>query len=386
MTTTSENNWEAARSSTRVDPAHPPVAEETTTPPKDLLNAIAGLDAQAVEQQMKGQALELATMLREKQQLLERREAELNARTALLERDLRIARLKQTDLKASTDPLSSPVGGEPSTCRPMRHATDDRPLPASLSPTDSNRPEPLGWRDDSANLDFRASAPAHREIDSDGFDSAIEDEEGEWQCFDAHTSELTADTIAIGEADRIALDHQYDQLETQRQELRKRELKLQRQQINTEQMHDEVTELHREALEMRLATEQVWLDIAEEFPTEDHVQRLEAIREKLADHYRMANDTLASRKDELHQRRAELCEQEQRLRQQRRDVQLWADRRYDEIESRVAKISVRERELDQQESEFHRQAMQWQKQRQEYRQQIESLSWKLHEATQSQNV
>ena len=65
----------------------------------------------------------------------------------------------------------------------------------------------------------------------------------------------------------------------------------------------------------------------------------------------------------LQELRNELNLQDQRLRQQRRDIQMWADRRYDEIESRVAKIIVRERELDQLESEFQRQSLQWQQQR-----------------------
>ena len=180
------------------------------------------------------------------------------------------------------------------------------------------------------------------------------------------------------------INRQYEHLEQQRQEIRQRELKLGRHQTQTEQMHEEVTDLHREAIEMRLATEQVWMDLMEEFPSEERARVMDEVRGRLAEHYRMANDTLARRKDELHELRSELNQQEQRLRQQRRDVQIWADRRYDEVEARVAKLILRERELDQLEGEFQRQSLQWQQQRAAYRQEIEQLSWKLHAQAQNE--
>jgi hypothetical protein len=69
----------------------------------------------------------------------------------------------------------------------------------------------------------------------------------------------------------------------------------------------------------------------------------------------------------------ELNTQEQQLRQQRREIQMWADRRYDEIEARLAKLILRERELDQLEGEYQRQTLVWQQQREAYREEIERL-------------
>jgi uncharacterized protein YukE len=47
----------------------------------------------------------------------------------------------------------------------------------------------------------------------------------------------------------------------------------------------------------------------------------------------------------------------------------------------MANIILRERELDQLEGEFQRQSLQWQQQREAYRQEIERLSWQLHQRT-----
>jgi hypothetical protein len=60
---------------------------------------------------------------------------------------------------------------------------------------------------------------------------------------------------------------------------------------------------------------------------------------------------------------------------------MWADRRYDEVEARLARLILRERELDQLESDLQRQTLQWQQQRETYRREIESMSWKLHGQT-----
>jgi hypothetical protein len=298
----------------------------------DLLEAIAGRDSRAAGQQLRTQTMELAAILREKQRQLEQRESELNARSALLESDLRAARLKHfreeptaitaaaryaaaTSTTAVKNPTDQPVASQPSAARPADE------LPPCEHVVDPSATAPI-------------ATPSHEE---------------------------------------------HDRLEQHRKILREREEKLERRQQHVTQLHEEVTLLHREALELRLASEQVWAELMEKFPSEQLSESMAQIRSRLADHYRLVNDTLAQRKDELHALRDELNLQEQRLRQQRRDVQMWADRRYDEIESRLAKIVIRERELDLLEGDFQRQSLQWQQQRQAYREEIEQLSWQLHE-------
>jgi hypothetical protein len=349
--------WETT---SRVDTAHSTVPANdlrsspndprADAPPLGLLKAIAGHDPHSAAQQLRGQALELATLLRDKQRLLEQRESELNARAALLESDLRAARLRRfqedrprahaaDDTAALSSPVSRPVTGSTGPGTGREDMTSTNFFPATESAEEGPR------REDSCNHVAREP-----------------------------TTPARATLLAARE-----LNEQLEHLEQQRQQLRQREEKLERRQRHVEQMHDEVTQLHREALELRLASEQVWADLKQEFPPEELSETLSAIRGKLADHFRLASDMLARRKDELHELRGDLNAQEQRLRQQRRDLQMWADRRYDEVESRLAKIILRERELDQLEGEFQRQTIQWQQQREAYRQEIEQLSWQLHE-------
>jgi hypothetical protein len=312
-----------AESTTRVDAPHSSSGSYDThvAPlPLDLLQAIAGHDTQTVGSQLREQALELAGILRDKQRMLEQRESELNARSALLENELRAARLKQ--LRPDRSPMEST-------------AAVGRGDAVDSSDAAARRPEPeREWSEDRG---MHADAGGNEQDQSE----------------------------------------QFELLEQQRRLLRQREDRLERRQRRVEAMHDEVTVLHREAMELRLASEQVWLDLKEEFPGEVLTQSMAETRARIADHYRMAHDALAQRKDELREWRDELNLQEQRLRQQRREIQMWADRRYDEIESRLAKLTVRERELDELESQLQRQSFQWQQQREAYRQQIEQLSRQL---------
>ena len=89
--------WLLTESQTRVDS---PMRRrcrhcQSTVLPTELLEAIAGQDSEQATLQLRRQALELAGLLREKQRSLDHRESELNARTALLENEIRSSRLKQ---------------------------------------------------------------------------------------------------------------------------------------------------------------------------------------------------------------------------------------------------------------------------------------------------
>ena len=74
---------------TRVDTAHAPdLFSEPNAPSLELLQAIAGQDSEQSALQLRRQALELTTLLRNRHRALDQRESELNARTALLENEL----------------------------------------------------------------------------------------------------------------------------------------------------------------------------------------------------------------------------------------------------------------------------------------------------------
>ncbi len=340
---------------TRVDFAHAAAGLEENpldVPPAELLEAIAGHDAQDAPQQLRGQALELAAMLREKQRLLEQRESELNARTALLENELRTVRLKQyREDRADALPRESESSSATSAGGRLEGIPESGPGP-EIGPR--QLATGTGWESAEALRQWRVSIGREAMSSSQSDPSLIETElsdlarQAELDHWQGH-SPVRAESVERATLDSASTDpagpftdaerqQQYEHLESQRQLLRQREEKLGRRQDQVEQMYEEVARLHREALELRLATEELWEDLSGEFPSDRLAEGLAQTRAKIADHYRLAHDTLAQRQDDLHRRRAELDLQEQRLRQQRREIQMWADRRYDEIEAKRARL------------------------------------------------
>ncbi len=66
-----------------------------------------------------------------------------------------------------------------------------------------------------------------------------------------------------------------------------------------EKFREELVELHRSTLEIRLATEEIWADLAERVPSERLNQSLVTIREQIAEHYRFAEADLRRERQEL---------------------------------------------------------------------------------------
>jgi septal ring factor EnvC (AmiA/AmiB activator) len=128
--------------------------------------------------------------------------------------------------------------------------------------------------------------------------------------------------------------------------------------------------MHRETLEIRLATEELWVQLAGAAPPAAMTYSLGRIRTKLADHYRLANAELQAQKNELEKIRCQLVEQHQQLVEQKSQFEQWATGRHDEIEQQAARLVAREEHLHSQQAELQDQAHCWQVERLDYQQQI----------------
>ncbi|MCP4189243.1 MAG: hypothetical protein GY768_01300 [Planctomycetaceae bacterium] len=389
----------SSQSTTRVDAAHLPIAEEvphSVEPSMDLLSAIAGQNPQQAAEQSREQATELAMLLQEKQRFLDQRESELNARSALLENDLRNSRLRpahhvnEQDEEASTNTseiepspmeygidLAQALTEEESLGKPSPLTRGATNQPAEPAKTDESQSNPTRWRfDDRDDNNQRTQPILSMEEDSEEIEIAAT-VPLQSSNHSTESSVATPPPTPTGETVED-LPEQQRELNEQRDALIRRKVQLDSRSAHVEQLYEQVTHLHREALELQLSTESLWTELNADHPgAEDLSKQLSETRARLADHYRLTNETLAERKDELHSLREELNSQETRLRQQRRELQMWADRRYDEIETRTAHLIRREREIDRMEADFARQSIQWQQQREDYRQEIERLSWEL---------
>jgi hypothetical protein len=107
---------------------------------------------------------------------------------------------------------------------------------------------------------------------------------------------------------------------------RKREVAQQR--LALERMQDEMEAVYRDAVMMRLATEQLWYELRQDTPAEDLNRELSELREELDLQFRQREQRLANRFAELAEREAAVRGQQRHLQQEVQRLQEWADFHY----------------------------------------------------------
>jgi hypothetical protein len=149
------------------------------------------------------------------------------------------------------------------------------------------------------------------------------------------------------------------ELEARRQAVERRCEQLDLRQVALDRKLEEVRRLHCETLEARLATEELWGQLADLAPAATLTRSLGRIRAQLSDQYRLAHADLAERKQELEALAARLVEHLQRIVKQKQDVQEWVDCRQAELERQAEELVGREQELVRQETELDRMKHRW---------------------------
>ena len=172
--------------------------------------------------------------------------------------------------------------------------------------------------------------------------------------------------VAEGEAVRTAVEEQTRVLQRREAELDKREQAL-------EQVAEQLRGTQREALELRLATEETWLQLQGVLAPAALARSVAQIRGRLNEQFQLASDELKRRRSDLETARLEITDQFNELQQQRHELDWWAQSRDKDIENRAAHLVAREQELDAQERAYQQEAQRWNRQRTEYQQEIQRL-------------
>ncbi len=135
--------------------------------------------------------------------------------------------------------------------------------------------------------------------------------------------------------------------------------------------------MHRETLELRLATEELWNQLATLQPSAKLTQSLGQCRQRILDQYRLEASELDRRKQALDELREQIARQVEELNERHEQLSVWfADRRH-ELETQAAALVAREQEQNVLVTE-HRQAQQlWQRQRMELEQEARRLRHEL---------
>jgi chromosome segregation ATPase len=160
--------------------------------------------------------------------------------------------------------------------------------------------------------------------------------------------------------------HRTEQLDQREAEIDARENAL----VN---LQSELRATQREVLEMRLATEETWAQLASALAPASLTRSISQVRTKLADHYRTTLDEIAERSAQLEEVRRDLSQQLAALETQRQELSEWAERRHAEIETQASRLVAREQELDRQQQHYEQMESQWHIERTDYQGEIRRL-------------
>ena len=352
---------EASIALDEIPPEPPPSAEE--------LAAAAGVDADLAPDRLRAQARQLAGHLRAKQRDLDRREAEMNALVAKIENEQRASRLWLRE-------------------KEYEYSEREAALQKTLAELDE-RAAGMSVVEISVDRDLEEARRTARRLEEQ--ERKFAERERRFRQSEAmleeHTAQLASDRRQLdAEREKYARELHEErkvlarresqseaELEARRKVLEQRCEALDGREESVEQLQSDVTKMHREALELRLVTEQLWAQLAGTAAPAELTQSMGRIRARIADHYRLAEENLTKQREELRQLAAKLDRRQHDLRQQRADLQSWLDNREEEIEEQAERLVTREQELDRQERHFRQVEQKLSAERREQQQELRRL-------------
>ncbi len=269
------------------------------------------------------------------------REAELHARLAQLENELRAARLRarqpsaeQERTRLPTPEVRKGIEAEPE--------ADFRTVQAEEDPLPGRRVVDESW----AVADIE---------DFDHIDSlAVEAVNG-------HASEPQLEpTIQIeASGPRVQRREAEGELDRNRQLLQHRKQELDRRRATVEKMYDETQAMLREALEMRIVTEQLWADLSKTTAPATLTKSVSQLHRRLTEQYEKHHQSLSLRQAQLNELKDQLSKKQQILRCRSKQLKRWTEERYQEIESQTLRLLARKNELAAKEEEMKAEFNRW---------------------------
>jgi hypothetical protein len=153
---------------------------------------------------------------------------------------------------------------------------------------------------------------------------------------------------------------------------------IERQKAGLDQVRDEALRLHRQSLEMRLISEQLWNQIGGQTSSAEVTRQVAELRRKLSEQYRLEEQQLEFRRDDLLKLSERITVEHAELSQLRSGLREWVSARQAEIEQQAAALVQRELTLDEQQQTSQRSQHEWAAQRRGYEQQIRELTARLN--------
>lgn len=150
-----------------------------------------------------------------------------------------------------------------------------------------------------------------------------------------------------------------------RQQLERRAVSLDEKQAVVQEMYEQLQAVHGEALEMRLAGEQVWARLRSSADPEIFAELVTDVRAKIAGQQRLADQRLAETKDQLRQIAVRLAAREEEIGKKQVELRRWQERRQHELEEQAARLVAREQEIERLRRQHTAERERWEDERQQ---------------------
>lgn len=167
------------------------------------------------------------------------------------------------------------------------------------------------------------------------------------------------------------------ELEDRRRAVQRRAEHIDQSRAALKQVREELLVRQRETLEIRLATEELWAELAGAAPPASLTRSLAETRARLAAHYRLAAEELQRERDDLEAIRAELAEQHDKVCEQKQHFDHWAESRRAEVEQMAERLVARERQLHEQQASIERTHDAWQLEKLDLEKELRQLRLQL---------
>ena len=352
---------------TRVDPAHVVLRDEPVPyPDAESSEAERASRREELEQSLQRQANQLADHLRQRRHELDRRESKLNAQLALLENDSRRARLwlagREAELEETREELhrrreeleerARRLAEEAARPAP-EHIERERKLDAREAELDAREARLRQWEEE-----LTAST---KEVQS--IRAQLEEE------LRAREESLATEASAFGEKCRAVMDDLADARRRAEEKTRRAD----HARAALEPVRAELRAMQRDALQDRLAAEELRIAVAETAPPATLSETIAAIRAKLDDRYAEAKSELIRERTALEATRDELAGRLELILAEKHRFEQWVNRRRSELDEETKRLAATERELEKRREVMARKARDWRSERFEYRETIRQL-------------
>lgn len=345
---------ESPTPSTRIDAPHEQAVLSSAPQPE----APAAVNDETTGEQVRLQALQLANYLRGRQKELDAREAQLNSRIAGFESDFRAARLWLDERRAELAGGCAETGA--------RAALLDE------------REEELARRERTVFERERALNERHQELTrrEKEFEERLERlavaETARERNESAAAECLTNAQLRADELERLADERRraMADLDRQRQAVARRAEHVDKSKASLLQLREELGRMHRETLEIRLATEELWVQLSGAAPPAALTRSLGQIRTRLAEQYAQANAELAEQKKELEVVRGRLEGQLDKLLDRKRQFDKWVADRQRECDGQASRLIAREERLAREEEHLREEAERWRAERLKFQREL----------------